>query len=84
MNLVSSINPLVLMTFFPLIGALVILFIKGQHKNTIRWTALCTALITFIISIYVLSAFDRSGVGFQEEINLPWINMGGLDIRFQM
>ena len=35
----SSLNPLVLLTFFPLLGFLVIVLLKKQQKTAIRWTA---------------------------------------------
>ena len=43
-------EPLNLVTFFPLIGVLVLLFIKEEQKNAARWVALVTSLITFGIT----------------------------------
>jgi NADH-quinone oxidoreductase subunit M len=43
-------NPLTLVTFFPLLGVLVILFINRENKTVIRWVALITSLLTFGIS----------------------------------
>ena len=51
-------EPLNLVTFFPLVGILVILFINREQKNTIRWVALITSVITFGISIWVLIMYD--------------------------
>ena len=39
-------EPLNLVTFFPLVGILVILFINREQKITIRWIALITSLIS--------------------------------------
>ncbi len=50
-------EPLNLVTFFPLLGVLVLLFIKAQHKNALRWTALVTSLATFGISLWMLGFF---------------------------
>jgi len=44
-----GINPLVLMTFFPLVGVLVLVFLAPQQKNAMRWTALLTSLVTFAV-----------------------------------
>ncbi len=49
-------HPLTLVTFFPLVGVLVLLFLKPEQKNAVRWVALITSLVTFGISIVVLAA----------------------------
>ena len=51
-------HPLTLVTFFPLLGVLVLLFLKPEQKNAARWMALVTSLITFAISIAVLVQFN--------------------------
>jgi NADH-quinone oxidoreductase subunit M len=77
-------HPLVLVTFFPLLGVLVILFLKQEQKNAIRWTALITSLITLAISIAVLVQFNPADPDLQMVINLPWIQVAGWTITFQM
>ena len=44
-------HPLFLVTFFPVLGLLVIAFLKEEQRSTIRWTALVTALIDFGLSL---------------------------------
>ena len=44
----SSLNPLVLLTFIPFVGVLVIVLLKKQQKTAIRWTALITSLLAFL------------------------------------
>jgi NADH-quinone oxidoreductase subunit M len=73
-----------LLTFFPLVGALVILFFKPEQKNAIRWTAVITALIALGISIWVLILFVPSNPGLQLSTNIPWIEVAGFNITFQM
>ena len=75
---------LVLLTFAPLVGFLIILFFKEEQKNAIRWTALVTSLVTFAVSVGVLAQFDPNVPGLQMEINLPWISVAGADIAFYM
>ena len=77
-------HPLTLCTFFPLVGALVILFIKPERKNAIRWTALVTSLITFGFSIWVLIRFNAANGDLQQVINLPWIRVADFNIAFHM
>ena len=48
-------QPLTLLTFFPLLGVLVLLFIPSDRKNALRWIALITTLITFLLSLWVLT-----------------------------
>jgi NADH-quinone oxidoreductase subunit M len=77
-------QPLNLVTFFPLVGVLVILFINREHKNTIRWLALITSLITFGISMWVLVLFKPADPDLQLVINIPWIVVAGWEISFFM
>jgi NADH-quinone oxidoreductase subunit M len=77
-------NPLNLVTFFPLIGILVILFLKQEQKSTIRWVALGASLVTFALSMWVLSLFEASNPDLQMVINLPWINVAGWTISYHM
>jgi NADH-quinone oxidoreductase subunit M len=73
-----------LLTFFPLVGALVILFLRSEQKNAIRWTAVITALISFALSIWALLLFDPSNPNLQLNTNIPWIQVAGFNISFQM
>ena len=36
-------QPLTLVTFFPLLGVLVLLFLPSENKNLLRWTAMVTS-----------------------------------------
>ncbi len=78
------IYPLTLVTFFPLLGILVILFLKSEMKNVIRWTALVTSLITFGISIAVLAQFNPQEKGLQMVVDQPWIRVANWNISFHM
>jgi NADH-quinone oxidoreductase subunit M len=77
-------HPLNIVTFFPLVGALVLLFLKPEQKNAIRWTTLITTLITFAISILILARFDPGEGDLQQVINLPWIQVAGFNISYYM
>jgi len=78
----TVLNPLLLVTFFPLIGVLVILLLKPTWKAALRWVALITALITFGLSLWMLSQFNAADGGMQFEILLPWFSLGGNPITF--
>jgi NADH-quinone oxidoreductase subunit M len=77
-------NPLILVTFFPLLGILVALFIPPERKNAHRWTALVTSLITFALSIWMLTQFDKSNPDLQLGFSVPWIQVAGWNISFAM
>lgn len=75
---------LLLVTFFPLAGALVILFYKSRWKNALRWTALAASLITFGISIWVLAQFKLANADPQMVIRQPWFTLGSSPITFTL
>jgi NADH-quinone oxidoreductase subunit M len=82
MNYVT--HPLTLVTFTPILGVLVILFLKEEQKNAARWVALATSLVTFAISIAVLVQFNPGNPDLQLVIDLPWIQVAGWNIAFHL
>ncbi|MDI6694131.1 MAG: NADH-quinone oxidoreductase subunit M [Anaerolineales bacterium] len=80
----NLLHPLTLVTFFPLVGVLIILFLKQEQKNAARWVALITSLITFGLSLVVLAYFNPSYPDLQEVINLPWIPIAQWEIRYYL
>jgi NADH-quinone oxidoreductase subunit M len=78
------IHPLTLVTFFPLVGIVVLLFINKEQKNALRWTALITSLLTFGISVWILVQFNPGDPDLQMVINLPWIQVAGWNISYYM
>jgi NADH-quinone oxidoreductase subunit M len=77
-------HPLTLVTFFPLLGVLVILFINRENKTVIRWVALITSLVTFGISLWVLALFHPADPNLQMVVDIPWIEVAGWRISFLM
>jgi NADH-quinone oxidoreductase subunit M len=76
------INPLTLVTFFPLVGVLILAFLKQEQKNAARWVALIVSLITFAISLWVLAQFNPADPALQMVVNLPWIQVAGWNITY--
>lgn len=66
-------------TFTPLLGALVLLFLKSEHEKGARWIAFVTSLLTFIFSLELLWSFDSTLGGFQLVERLAWIPDFGID-----
>jgi NADH-quinone oxidoreductase subunit M len=79
-------QPLTLLTFFPLVGVLVLLFINPEKKNTLRWTALVTTLITLAVAIWAIffTSYNSSDPDLQLVINVPWIQLAGWSINYHM
>jgi NADH-quinone oxidoreductase subunit M len=75
-------QPLTLLTFFPLVGILALLLIPAENKNALRWTALVTSLVTFGISIWVLAMFRASDVDLQLVARYNWITVAGWNIQY--
>ncbi len=81
-------HPLTLVTFTPLLGVLVLLFLKPEQKTVQRWVALMASLVTFVISLVVLAWFipdDAAKPGaLHMVIDLPWIQVVGWNISYAM
>ncbi|HSM71269.1 MAG TPA: NADH-quinone oxidoreductase subunit M [Anaerolineales bacterium] len=75
---------LTLLTFFPLAGVLVLLFIPSEKRSALRWTALVTSLVVFVISLVVLARFDASDVNLQLVDRVNWITVAGWDIQYHL
>jgi NADH-quinone oxidoreductase subunit M len=78
-------QPLTLVTFFPLVGVLVLLFINSEAKNTIRWTAIGTALVTFVISLWAFffsGQYNPASGDLQLVAKYDWIMVAGWNIRY--
>ena len=73
-----------LVTFFPLLGTLVILAIPRGRDTAVRWTALIASLLTFLISLVMLFGFDRADPDLQMVVRVPWIRVAGWTIEYHM
>jgi len=77
-------QPLTLLTFFPLLGVLILFFIPSDRKNALRWTTLVTTLITFGISLWVLTMFNASNPDLQLKAQYNWIQVAGWNIQYYL
>ena len=78
-------NILSVVTFLPILGALLILFVPGgeseNSRNLARWIALATSLVTFALSLWMWSRYNPADPGFQFVENYEWI---GSSIGYRM
>ena len=68
-----------LVTFLPLVGAAILLFMKDTSpagRNNALWISLLTTVVTFVLSLFIWSNFDNANPGFQFEQKLAWLNSG--------
>jgi NADH-quinone oxidoreductase subunit M len=70
-----------LITFLPLVGAGFIFFIRGDEAvvaRNARYVALWTALITFLLSLFLWFGFERGTAEFQFVERAEWIPSFGI------
>jgi NADH-quinone oxidoreductase subunit M len=82
----NTIDPMLLslVTFFPVLGVLLILILPRAGKTGARWIALATSGLTFLISLVVLARFDLHNPDLQLVTRLPWIRVAGWTIEYHL
>jgi len=73
MSSVAGIPLLTLITFFPMVGVVVLLFLDKEKKETIRRVTLGISLLEFLFSLPLFFSFrlDTAAMQFVEKV--PWI-----------
>lgn len=69
---------LTLLTFFPLVGVVILLFWRGAHDGQIKWTAIITSAVTLILSVVVLLQYRPDVPGLQLVDHMAWIPSWGI------
>ncbi|MGZ8651400.1 MAG: proton-conducting transporter transmembrane domain-containing protein, partial [Actinomycetota bacterium] len=69
---------LTIVTFMPLVGAVVLLLWRGAPDNSARSAAMLTSVATFIVSLAVLGRFERADAAFQMVERATWVKSIGL------
>jgi NADH-quinone oxidoreductase subunit M len=75
---------LTLVVFFPVVGAIAILFIREEQKTAIRWAAFIASLVTLALAVLVLIRFDAGNPDLQMVVRAPWIEVGDYQISYQL
>ena len=71
-------------TFLPLLGVVLMLFISDDNeagRRNIRWITLFTTIATFLVSLLIWTGFDSTTANFQFVENKPWLDGG---IRYHL
>ena len=66
-------NILTMMTFIPLLGAVIILCLPRDAQSAIRWTAVGATVPPLLMAIWLFFDFNRTQAGFQYMHKAPWI-----------
>ncbi|MBL8908239.1 MAG: NADH-quinone oxidoreductase subunit M, partial [Rhizobiales bacterium] len=64
-------------TFLPLVGAALILSIRGDDETalrSIRWAALWTTIVTFVLSLLIWLNFDQASPDMQFVERHEWLS----------
>lgn len=77
-------NPLTLLTFLPVLGAVLVLLLSEERREAIRWVALVISLLVFAVSLWVLSLFDPANVRLQLVARHNWFTLGSSSISYFM
>jgi NADH-quinone oxidoreductase subunit M len=78
---VTDIPIVTIVTFLPLLGALVVAVLPGGRTNLIRYTALGFALLAWAASLLLLYGFTPGRPGFEYVEAVPWIEMFGIQYK---
>jgi NADH-quinone oxidoreductase subunit M len=70
-----------LLIFFPILGAIVLLFINKENGRGLRWVTLIFSLIEFIFSLPLFFAFDSKTAAMQFVENYWWIQSYGISYK---
>ncbi len=70
---------LTILTFFPAIGALLLLLVPSKQHDTIKMVSLLVAFITFLISLWLFFTFDPLAHPMQFQFSVPWIASMGIN-----
>ncbi len=72
-----------LMTFLPLVGALLLLFIPKENHGPLRAVAFGVSLVTFLLSISLVAGFTINPE-FQFVQDIPWIAAGPFEMHYHV
>lgn len=71
------------MTFLPLLGVVLLFFVPKQSHSVHRMLALLVSLVTFVVSIPLVTGF-QSNADFQFVEKMPWIAAGPFQMNYHV
>jgi len=83
----SQLPLLSILTFTPLIGAIVLLFVNKNSHGVLRTIAMAVTVVTFFLSLPLITGYNAAGTdigGFQFLENVPWIAAGPFQMNYHL
>jgi NADH-quinone oxidoreductase subunit M len=68
-------------TFVPLVGVAILLVMNRQNAEAMRWVALATMLVDFVISLLAYAAFDPTSAALQLMESHVWVQNWGISYK---
>ena len=81
----SQLPLLSILTFTPLIGAIVLLFVNKNSHGVLRTITMAVTALTFVLSLPLITGYNAPGTdigGFQFIENIPWIQAGPFQMNY--
>jgi NADH-quinone oxidoreductase subunit M len=79
-------NILNIVCYFPLVGVVLIMFMKRENETAVKWIANIVATVGFLVSLPLITAFNDpryiDADGFRFVFNVPWIRLIGANYKF--
>lgn len=71
-----------IITFTPLVAALILLLMPAHRKNEVRAVALASASFALILSLWMYFSYDQSAAGYQFIEKYNWLPALGISLHF--
>jgi NADH-quinone oxidoreductase subunit M len=65
-----------------LLGSLLLLVGRDEQAGAVRWLALAAAMLSFLVTLPLVTGFDVAATGMQFVENLPWIDR--FNVRYHL
>ena len=74
----SALSLITVVLFLPMVGLIVLLFMREEQAENIKWTAFGFSIATFIASLLLWIGFDNSAPGLQMVQRLDFLPTYGI------
>jgi NADH-quinone oxidoreductase subunit M len=73
-----------LITFLPMAGVLILIFLPKNRESLLKWVALIISVLSFILSIRLFILFDGNQSGMQFVEHFKWLTFGDFKIDYHL
>lgn len=74
----TGLSLITVILFLPLVGLSILLFLREDQHEQIKWTALGTSLVVLVASLVMVAAFDTAQPGLQMVQRWDWVPSAGI------